>query len=404
MRRTTASFRSLTARRRGCTILAALLLSQLSLDLGRLCAAPPQVPPRPSAPPVPSPSSFSLETGEIDGAQFTLARPAFWNNRVLLIAHSYISEDHPLIVDLAPNEFACRTLLNEGWIVAKTSYRRNGIIIADAMADLDALRSYIEKNFGPPERVLIEGESMGGLIATLVAERDLTEPRRYAGVVAIDPTLGVRENGSSLGLSLQPKIPVLFLANQTDLTGPRAYATAAVPRPDPELQPLIFRISRDGHINVNQRERLAAIRALNIWLDSGRTTLPRPPDKNSFFDATVTPPPTPSTAIALPDASGVDARVTKIVRAYGNVSLDAQPSDLAALGIKSGMWFELTVRDQKFRTRYGNDFTSVKRGQWVAFPNADGSLWLARSFADAAVSAGLKLGDTVTIRRFDDTK
>ena len=85
-------------------------------------------------------------------------------------------------------------------------------------------------------------------------------------------------------------------------------------------------------------------------------------------------------------------------------SLDAQPADLAAAGIAPGYWFELTVRDQKFRVRHGNDFTSVKRGEWVVFPNADGCLWLARNYADAAATAALRLGDTVTLRRFDDLK
>jgi alpha-beta hydrolase superfamily lysophospholipase len=57
-------------------------------------------------------------------------------------------------------------------MVATTSYRRNGLVVADAIADLDALRAYIAQAYGEPERVILEGESMGGLIVTIMAERD----------------------------------------------------------------------------------------------------------------------------------------------------------------------------------------------------------------------------------------
>ena len=164
----------------------------------------------PAPTPVTPAPAFTLERGEIEGALFTLARPMFWNNRVLLLAHGYRAEDRPLVADLSPEQLAYRTLLEEGWMVAKTSYRRNGVIIKDALADLDALRAHIEKTYGPPERVIIEGESMGGLIATLMAERDPGDPAPYAGAVAIGASLELRENGGSLGLSLTPKIPLLF--------------------------------------------------------------------------------------------------------------------------------------------------------------------------------------------------
>ena len=52
--------------------------------------------------------------------------------------------------DLHPERAANRALLNEGWMVATTSYRRNGIIIADAIDDLDALRAFIADTYGEP--------------------------------------------------------------------------------------------------------------------------------------------------------------------------------------------------------------------------------------------------------------
>lgn len=353
---------------------------------------------RPAAPP------YTVETGELEGAKFAIARPIHWNNRVLLVAHGYRAEDRPLVADLFPEHFAYRTLLDEGWVVAKTSYRRNGIIVTDALADLDNLRRHIAQTMGPLDRVLIEGESMGGLIGAILAERQPEDPPLYAGVIGIGAALDVKENGASVGLSLQPKIPILFLTNQSELGGPRAYAAAAAARAEAAVLPLVFQVSRDGHVNVNQRERLAAIRAINIWLDQGRSVLPRPPDSTSLFDATVKPAPTPSSVIAHDDGRGFDAKVIEVSAVYGNLFIDAQPADLAAAGITPGLWFELSVGEQKFRTRYGSDFSSVKRGEWVVFPNADGYLWLARNYGDAAASAGLTLGGKVTLRRFDETK
>jgi hypothetical protein len=347
---------------------------------------------------------FTVETGEIDGAKFAIARPVYWNARVLLLAHGYRAEDRPLVADLFPEHLAYRTLIEEGWIVAKTSYRRNGTIVADAVADLDGLRGYIAQKMGLIDRVLIEGESMGGLIGTIIAERQPEDPPLYAGIVGIGAALDVKENGATIGLSLQPKIPILFLTNQSELGGPRAYFSAAASRVGGELTPMVFRVSRDGHVNVNQRERLAAIRAMNLWLDHSRAALPQPRDSAPFFDATVAPMPTPSTVSLHEDARGLDAKVIEVSAVYGNLFIDAQPADLAAAGIMPGAWFELSVGEQKFRTRYGGDFSSVKRGEWVVFPNADGYLWLARNYGDAAASAGLKLGDRVTLRRFDETR
>lgn len=368
------------------------------LSVAALVAAAPQLPAA-TAPAAPAP--VTLETGEIQGAKFTLARPARWNGGLLLHAHGLRAEDRPLVADLFSEHLAYRTLLAEGWIVATTSYRRNGLVVADAIADLDALRDHVAATYGSPRRVLLEGESMGGLIVTLIAEREPSQPPRYDGAVAIGAALDLREPNSPLGLTLQPRVPLLFLTNQSELEGPRNYVTADVPRLA-TVTPTLFRVARDGHVNVNQAERLLALRALNTWLDRGRGSLPPPAPGGPFFDATVAPEPQPSRVARHADGRGFDARVIEVSAVYGNVFLDAQPADFAAVGIGRMTWFQLAVGDRTFRVLHGRDFASVKRGEWVVFANADGFTWLARNYADAAAAAGLEVGDTVTLRRFPD--
>lgn len=349
----------------------------------------------------------ALVEGQIGGAAYAIARPTVpWNGRLLLQAHGYRAEGSPLVADLFVDHAAIAKLLSEGWMVAKTSYRRNGMIIGDAIADLDALRQLIADTYGKPRRVLLEGDSMGGAIVTLMAERGGGD---YDGAVAVGAALQAREPGGSTGVSFQPKLPVLFLTNQSELEGPRGYvqrATALAALDRTLVAPVLFRVSRDGHVNVNQAERLFALRALDLWLDAGRTHLPAPKAREGdavppeFYDATLLPKPRPSEVTLLPDGHGFVARVSEISAIYGNAAVNVQPADFAAAGISPGAYFQLTSGDQVYRVRYGRDFGSVERGQWVMFPNAEGTFWLARNMGNAAQSAKLTVGGTLTIERY----
>jgi pimeloyl-ACP methyl ester carboxylesterase len=353
--------------------------------------------------PLPGFAATELEEGEIEGARFAIARPARWNGFLLLLAHGYRGEDAPLVADLNPEHFAYQSLRDEGWMIAKTSYRRNGMIIADAITDLDNLRTHIAKTYGAPKRVYLEGESMGGLIVTLIAERPPENPPEYHGAVAIGAALQIRETGGTLGLSFGTQIPLLFLTNRSELEGPKGYVQPPMilSREMRPVTPVLLRVNRDGHVNVNQRERLAAIRILNTWLEQGRGSLPQPPPDQAFFDATLEPQPGPSQVVFDDERRGFTARVTEVTAGFGNVALNAQPADFAAAGIARNAWFQLNAHGQARRVLFGRDFSAVKRGDWVAFPNAEGFTWLARNFENAAATARLQVGDEVRVRSYD---
>jgi pimeloyl-ACP methyl ester carboxylesterase len=346
-------------------------------------------------------AGFKVEQGEIDGTKFAIAHPAgAWNHRVLLLAHGFRPADRALVADLFPEHLAYRTLLEEGWIVAKTSFRRNGIIVIDAIADLNALREHIAQVDGAPTRVVLEGESMGGLIVTLLAERD---PSHFQGAIGIGAALNMEEKGSDLSLTHSPRVPLIFLTNESELDGPARYVATAAAQTPPELRPALLRVSREGHVNVNQRERLAALRALNAWLDSGRATLPSPAGSAPFADVTFAPQPMPSLVVARPDHRGFETHVTDVSAVYGNVFIDAQPADFADAGIAPKTWFEIEAHGKTYRVFSGHDFNDVKKGDWVVFPNADGFFWLSRNYADAAGTADLHVGDVVSVKRLSDS-
>jgi pimeloyl-ACP methyl ester carboxylesterase len=336
-----------------------------------------------------------VDVGEVSGARFAIANPpGAWSRNVLLIAHGYRPDSAPLIADLHPERASIRAMLDEGWIVATTSYRRNGLIVADAIADLDALRAYIAEADGEPDRVILAGESMGGLIVTIMAERDAGP---YQGAVVFDATLYAKEPDMRVGLSLLPRIPLLLVATEREARESRSYLTALVARPSPVVQPALFLISREGHTNINQAEHLAAIRALNDWIERGRDALSQPKGGAPYYDATIPPEPGPSTAVPHADGRGFDTRVAEVDAVYGSVLLEAQASDFESAGIAPMTFFQLQAGGRSYRTLYGRTYSDVRRGEWVAFPDADGRTVLSRTYSDAAGTAGLRSGDSVSL-------
>ncbi len=343
--------------------------------------------------------AVKVEVGQILGARFAIASPpGEWNHRLLLIAHGYRPDSAPLIPDLHTERAWIRTILGEGWMVATTSYRRNGVVVGDAIADLDSLRAFIATAYGDPERVVIEGESMGGLAATIMAERDKGP---YDGAFVFDATLYLKEPNTQVGLSLLPRIPLLFVATQREAAAPKSYLTSLVARPSPVVQPVLFLISREGHTNVNQAEHLAVFRALNDWIEKGPDALPRPRDQAPYFDATIAPNPGPSTAVIREAGRGLDTRVAEVDEVYGTLLLEAQAPDFHAAGIPPMTYCHVQVRGKDYRALYGRTYSDVKTGEWVAFPDADGRTVLSRNFADAAGTLGLKIGDPVTLVPFE---
>lgn len=69
--------------------------------------------------------------------------------------------------------------MRQGWIVAMTSYRREGLIVSDAIKDVNNLRNFICNERGYPYWVVLEGRSMGGACLCLSVMRGCTHPAHF---------------------------------------------------------------------------------------------------------------------------------------------------------------------------------------------------------------------------------
>jgi pimeloyl-ACP methyl ester carboxylesterase len=326
------------------------------------------------------------------GAPYTALKPRAWNQqRLLLLAPAQRAEGQPAEPTLSPTSPLIRPLLEQGWLVATLAYRRSGVVIKDSIDDFNALRRHLASAHGQPSRVYVLGESLGGGIAVRLMEN---YPDDYAGGLAVGGSFDLQEAAPTVGVTFAPQRPVLLLPNQSESHAPETYAKVTASTPIPAV---LWKVGRDGRSNTNAAEKLAALAALVKWVETGA-----PPPSN--FDATISPPPRPSTVAFAPDRLSAEGRVIAIDPVRGDLTLDFQPADLEELSIARGSLFALVTRDAAGGTRttrilYGMNLRQAKAGDWMALPEAEGGLLLTVFRGNAAAVSGLATDARVTIRR-----
>ncbi len=134
---------------------------------------------------------------------------------------------------------------------------------------------------------------------------------------------------------------------------------------------------------------------------AGYSTPWRAIEKSPDLDITCASRPGPSTVVWSDDRRSFTARVLEVAPYAGHVTLDIRPEDFNQLGLGRKSYVEMRAGERTIRVSMGRDFDSVNRGEWVAFPDANGTICLARHGGNAAVSASLRAGDLVTFRRYD---
>uniref|UniRef100_A0A6S8BXN8 Serine aminopeptidase S33 domain-containing protein n=1 Tax=Aplanochytrium stocchinoi TaxID=215587 RepID=A0A6S8BXN8_9STRA len=353
-------------------------------------------------------------SGIINGAKFKIAEPTKvdWNRGIIIYAHGFRPKGHGLVVELNAQPGSCyHRLVSEGWLVAATSYRRDGVIILDAMRDIINLRDFIVKRYGQePTKVIVEGQSMGGAIATLLAENS---PEKIDGVVAVGAALNWRRDTftdpkeKSIELNCFPQTPILYLTNTCEVGTIRKYISKCEsnnsigrkldsdnPVEDDvnsgfQVQvPALWTVERDGHNWTNQEERYKALKSLICWLEFGTFITGRQ------RDGTIPSNPMPSTARFLKEAniakSPSDTRITNGpkmrrdigaegtvlgIKSTGGILTSFARDDLFRLGIKLGSKFEVSINFKTALVTFDRyPFVRTRDGEWFATTEPENEL------------------------------
>ena len=334
-------------------------------------------------------SAVTVEESKLPtGALVRLATPETWKGQVAFLAHGYMPEDYPLYAYFGLEDEPQKTLLDAGWAVASSSYRRNGPIVADAMDDMMDLVSWVEGKLGEPKTQILVGGSMGGAITARLLE---AQPGEFDGAFIMSNAIYFKEDGNPLApIQHQPGVPVVLLTNVDEVAVPRAYATVAGAQGG--LEPLLLIVGREGHMAYNEVEYAQAVGALMTWLETGE----RPVLGEDVTAETEEP---ASTSVFTDGAASNE--IIRIDPVYGNFVGGFTPSDMAQLGLEVGDKFTLTVDGAQHEITYGTTYSDVPVGDWVAFVSQNKRILFCINFGQAARALGLEIGDVLSLARVD---
>jgi pimeloyl-ACP methyl ester carboxylesterase len=110
-----------------------------------------------------------LEGRVASGALWEIDKPAAWNGDLVLYLHGYSSPTDP--VALPHNEAIRDSLVARGFAVAASSYSSNGYAVREGVRESDALNEIFEDRIGHARRTYLFGQSLGGLIGLILAQR-----------------------------------------------------------------------------------------------------------------------------------------------------------------------------------------------------------------------------------------
>ncbi len=331
-------------------------------------------------------ASFTLlpgqnqHTGVLQGAKYLIVAPESWSGKLLMVAHGYVPEQMDLSPDFSPEKEIYQELVNKGWMVAGTSYRRNGIIIKDAIKDLENLHDHISESFGKPSVTLLQGSSMGGVIGTLIAENP---KRRFNGVLNMGAALNLETDVENIKFSYKPRIPILFLSNQSEYQAPQAYIENLK-----SGRAVLWKVSRDGHVNVNQEEQKLALKALQDLVEGRK--LP------TYREVTIQANPASTAEFR---KEGAFTRIAWVDPVYGNLYTELIPADLKQLKVRKGEHFQLSYKRHQYNVFYGTTYNDVPTGEWVTFLSGEGTFQISCNYCNAAKMLDYQKGDRIFISK-----
>jgi hypothetical protein len=119
-----------------------------------------------TGPPVTATESVSGRTA--GGAHYQIVVPDVWNGDLMIWNHGF-SLGQPGPVEDIEDQFFLQLL--EGYAVAASSYQLRGWAVFRTNQDLEELVDAFKANFGIPDRVIVSGASLGGIVTAAALEQ-----------------------------------------------------------------------------------------------------------------------------------------------------------------------------------------------------------------------------------------
>ncbi len=168
--------------------------------------------------------------GTLNGAKYRIVMPTTWNGTLLLYSHGYRSEQptppafEPVDESAvpAPGEDVAKALLAKGYALAGSGYKSNGWAVQDGVAADEQLYAFFADKIGKPDRTLVWGDSLGGLVTQTLAEK------KHDWVSGAAPLCGVMAGTNAnfdVGLDLGVAVKALVDPSFT-VTGYSSYTAA----------------------------------------------------------------------------------------------------------------------------------------------------------------------------------
>ena len=169
----------------------------------------------------------------MNGAAYEIDMPTKWNGTLLLYSHGYREPEvappdfAPVVTTAEPapgwptDKTVGQALLDQGYAIAGSAYATNGWAVADGVKADEDLHSFFVSKIGAPDRTIAWGDSLGGLITTVLTEKNswVDGSAPLCGVLA-----GPNKN-LDLALDVAYAIKTLIYP-QLKLTGYTSYAEA----------------------------------------------------------------------------------------------------------------------------------------------------------------------------------
>ena len=143
-----------------------------------------------------------LEGRVSSGALWEIDKPADWNGDLVVYLHGYSAPTDP--VALPHNEAIRDSLVARGFAVAASSFSSNGYAVKEGVRESAALSDIFEDRIGHARHTYLFGQSLGGLIGLILAQR--REEENYDGAFLVCGIVG----GSTEEVQYIGDIRVLF--------------------------------------------------------------------------------------------------------------------------------------------------------------------------------------------------